>query len=75
MAKTVKDLVAVTEIMLRAAKTPRNFTIDLTHIWANFKLGFVSPALWRLPPHLLTMTEEYCRQVVSVESAIVTPQD
>ncbi len=69
MAKTVKDLVALAQVISKAAKKPQNMTIDLGKKWSDFKVGFVDPALWRLPSHLLTMTERYCRQVVSANSA------
>ena len=68
MAKTVTDLAALVEVILRAAKSPRNFTVNLGREWSEFKLGFVDSSLWRLPPELFTSTDEYCRQVVSLAS-------
>lgn len=68
MAKTAGDLRELVKIILQAAKSPVELPAETNHSWQNFTLGFLDPSLWRLPAQGFTLTEDYCNQIVSLQS-------
>lgn len=71
MAKSVKDLSDVTQIVLQAAKEPRILDVQFQNNWSGITLGFVDPEKWRLPEELFTSDPEYLKHIrSSIEDAI-----
>lgn len=64
MAKSVKDLSDVTQIVLQAAKEPRILDVQFQNNWSGITLGFVDPEKWRLPEELFTSDPEYLKHIV-----------
>ena len=66
MAKSVNDLVDLTEILLSSVPSaPRRDLANASKLqWEDLTIGFVDPELWRLPRGLLEPTENYKEQTV-----------
>jgi len=71
MAKSVKDLAALTEVILTASIEPPNFDVELTKTWDGVKLGFVDPGKWKLPDELFTSDADYLQQIRSAYEGAV----
>lgn len=66
MAKSVKDLAAITQVILQAAKEPKSMKVEFQSDWQGIRLGFVDPPKWKLPDFLFDSDEAYLAQVVSI---------
>lgn len=66
MAKSVDDLVDLTEILLSSeASSPKKELSNTSNLkWEDLAIGFVDPELWRLPTGLLEPTEKYKEQTL-----------
>ncbi|KFH41937.1 putative transcriptional regulatory protein-like protein [Hapsidospora chrysogenum ATCC 11550] len=71
MAKSVKDLADITNVILQAAKEPRSLEVQLQNDWQGIRLGFVDPPKFKLPDFLFDSDEEYLARVKgAIEKAI-----
>lgn len=64
MAKTVKDLAGLIEVIVSTTETPLQLPKELPTTSSNFTLGFVDSNIWQLPSSLLAPDEEYSKQMV-----------
>ncbi|KAI1148684.1 amidase signature domain-containing protein [Nemania diffusa] len=76
MAKSVRDLVDITQIILQTAKKPVTLNVNLRDDFRGLMLGFVNPPKWKLPESLFDPDESYLEQVKSaIERAIERIRD
>jgi amidase len=72
MAKSVRDLVDITQIILQAAKKPVTLNVNLRNDFQGLTLGFVNPPKWKLPETLFDSDESYLKQVVRFPTSAQT---
>ncbi|KAI1121419.1 amidase signature domain-containing protein [Nemania abortiva] len=71
MAKSVRDLADITQIILQAAKEPKSLDAEFRKDFKGFTLGFVDPPKWKLPEFLFDPDEAYLAQMkLNIEQAI-----
>ncbi|KAI0096016.1 amidase signature domain-containing protein [Nemania sp. FL0031] len=71
MAKSVRDLIDITEIILQAAEEQKSLKVKLRRNFESLTLGFVDPPTWRLPDFLFDSDEAYLADIKSnIEQAI-----
>ncbi|UPK98419.1 hypothetical protein LCI18_009354 [Fusarium solani-melongenae] len=71
MAKSVRDLADITNVILQAAKEPRSIDVQFRSDWQGICLGFVDPPKFKLPDFLFDSDEAYLAQVKgAIEKAI-----
>jgi hypothetical protein len=64
MAKSVRGLIDITQIILQAAKKSVILNVNLRNDFQGLTLGFVNPPKWKLPETLFDSDESYLKQVV-----------